>query len=182
MHRYILPILITSAFVSVPLFANAQSCTDPGTYQGQPCSVEGSVGTCVSVRGLNIFNCQTSNTGTQPIGGTLQSPGGNTSGANFPSPGGNTGTKLLNPLQGGTNVESFLISILAFIVRIGAIVVVLMLVYVGYLFVVAQGSDSKISEARNALLWTVVGALVLLGSQAIAYGIKATVQALSVGS
>ncbi len=31
------------------------------------------------------------------------------------------------------------------------------------------------------LLWTVVGALILLGSQAIAIGIKATVQALSVG-
>ena len=61
------------------------------------------------------------------------------------------------------------------------VVVILMLVYVGYLFVVAQGSDTKITEARKALLWTIVGALILLGSQAIAIAIRETVQALSVG-
>lgn len=56
-----------------------------------------------------------------------------------------------------------------------------MMVFVGYKFVVAQGEPAKITEARAMLLWTVVGALILLGSQAIAIGIKATVQALSVG-
>ncbi len=71
--------------------------------------------------------------------------------------------------------------ILAFVVQIGVIVVIFMLVYVGYLFVAAQGVPGKIEEARNALLWTVVGALILLGAQAIAFGIQATVQALSVG-
>lgn len=75
----------------------------------------------------------------------------------------------------------FLVKILSFIIRIGAIAVVLMLVYVGYLFVIARGEPGKIIEARSALLWTVIGALILLGSQAIAYGIQATVQALSVG-
>lgn len=88
---------------------------------------------------------------------------------------------LINPLKGGGNVESFLQSILAIVIRIGAIIVILMLVYVGYLFVIAQGEPGKISEARQMLLWTVVGALILLGSQAIAVGIKATVQALSTG-
>ena len=66
-------------------------------------------------------------------------------------------------------------------VRIGAIIVVLMVVYVGYKFVVAQGEPGKISEARQMLLWTIVGALILLGAQAIALAIKATVDALSVG-
>ena len=84
-------------------------------------------------------------------------------------------------LQGGESLENFLFKIMEFVIRIGAIVVVLMLVYVGYLFVKARGEPGKITEARDALLWTVVGALILLGSQAIATGIKATVQALSVG-
>lgn len=88
---------------------------------------------------------------------------------------------LINPLQGGTSLESFLNNILAFVIRIGTIVVILMLVYVGYLFVVARGEPAKITEARSALLWTVVGALILLGAQAIAIGITATVKALSVG-
>lgn len=101
----------------------------------------------------------------------------------FYEPGGGKtdNTTLINPLKGGGNVESFLNSILEIVIRIGAIIVILMLVYVGYLFVIAEGEPGKISEARQMLLWTVVGALILLGSQAIAIGIKATVQALSTG-
>ena len=106
------------------------------------------------------------------------------------NPNANTGTNvtLINPLKGvdcssgnGNCLESFLNNILAFVIRIGTIVVILMLVYVGYLFVIAQGEPAKITEARKALLWTVVGALILLGAQAIAIAIKATVKALSVG-
>lgn len=95
----------------------------------------------------------------------------------------NTGTNvtLINPLKGGTSLESFLNNILDFVIRIGAIIVILMLVYVGFLFVTARGEPAEITKARTALLWTVVGALILLGAKAIALGITATVQALSVG-
>jgi hypothetical protein len=64
---------------------------------------------------------------------------------------------------------------------IGPVIVILMLVYVGFKFVTAQGSDSALTEARKMLLWTLVGALVLLGAKVIAIGIQATVQALSTG-
>ncbi|MEK7114226.1 MAG: hypothetical protein AAB850_01615 [Patescibacteria group bacterium] len=101
----------------------------------------------------------------------------------------NTGQNitLINPLNSGSCAPNencllnFLNKILEFVIRIGTVVVILMLVYVGYLFVVAQGSDTKITEARKALLWTIVGALILVGSQAISKAIEATVQALSVG-
>jgi len=95
----------------------------------------------------------------------------------------NTGKNvtLINPLQGGGTLESFLDGILAFVIRIGTIVVILMLIFVGYKFVAAQGKEEKIREARSALLWTVVGALILLGAVAIKDGIIATVQALSAG-
>jgi hypothetical protein len=118
--------------------------------------------------------CQGGTTaGTQPIGTVTTNP--NTS-ANS----GNNVT-LINPLKGGSSIESFLRSILAFVVRIGSIIVILMLVFVGFKFVTAQGEPGKLTEARQMLLWTVVGALILLGAQAIASGIEATVQALSVG-
>ena len=106
-------------------------------------------------------------------------PGGN---PGNPSPGGNPGTTLVNPLGANSNLTTLLTSILKFVVRIGAIVVILMLVYVGYLFVVAQGEPGKITDARRALLWTIVGALILLGAQVIATGIQATVQALGTGT
>ena len=98
-----------------------------------------------------------------------------------------TNITLINPLNtgecapNGNCLMNFLNRILEFVIRIGTVVVVLMTVYVGYLFVVAQGNSTKIEEAKNALLWTVVGALILLGSKAISEAIKATVQAISVG-
>ncbi len=85
---------------------------------------------------------------------------------------------LINPLKSGTSLEGFLQSILQFIIRIGAIVVVLMIIFVGYKFVTARGAPAKIEEAKGMLLWTVIGALVLLGAQAIATAIQATVTSL----
>lgn len=76
---------------------------------------------------------------------------------------------------------AFLNKILDFVIQIGTVVIILMLVYVGFLFVVARGDTGKLTTARQALLYTVIGALILLGSKAIALGIEATVRALSVG-
>jgi len=89
--------------------------------------------------------------------------------------------KLINPLKGGGNLQDFLQSILDFVIKIGTVVVIFMMVFVGYKFVVAQGKEAEIREARDALLWTLIGALILLGSKAIAFGIEKTVQAISVG-
>ncbi len=85
---------------------------------------------------------------------------------------------LLNPLKSGAKLEDFLTSILDFVIRIGTIVVILMLVFVGYKFVVAQGAPGAIEEAKGMLLWTIIGALVLLGAKAISVGILSTVKAL----
>lgn len=92
---------------------------------------------------------------------------------------------LVNPLSAGNcnsaNTDclmKFLQNILAFVVRIGSVVVILMMVYVGFKFVTAQGNDAKITEAKTMLLWTVIGALILLGAQAIALAIEATARSL----
>lgn len=102
-------------------------------------------------------------------------------GINVPPTQPNQNITLYNPLGAGTNLEQFIQDILALVIRIGSIVIIFMLVYVGYLFVTAGGEPGKISEARKALQWTVIGALILLGAQAIASGIQATVQAISQG-
>jgi len=85
---------------------------------------------------------------------------------------------LINPLNSGISLTSFLNNILDFIINIGSVVVILMLVFVGYKFVVAQGKDTALVEARKMLLWTIIGALVLIGAKAISAGILATVQSL----
>lgn len=88
-------------------------------------------------------------------------------------------TTLVNPLGSGSSLNGFIANVLGLVTRIGSIFVVLMLVYVGFLFVKAQGKDSELASARQALLYTLVGALILLGAQALAAGIQATTQALS---
>jgi len=120
-----------------------------------------------------------------PASGTVVGPQGTVQdrGGVVPSTQTQTGTNvtLINPLKSGSSIDSFLLNILEFVIRIGTVIVVLMVVFVGYKFVAAQGEPAKITEARSMLLWTVVGALILLGSQAIAVAIKATVGALSTG-
>ncbi len=118
---------------------------------------------------------------------TLQSTGNTTqtqstgNSANTSNSGSGQNMTLINPLGAGTSLPVLLKDILQLIVQIGTVVIVLMLVYVGFLFVTARGNESKITAAREALLWTVVGALILLGAQAISLGIQSTVQALSTG-
>ena len=105
-------------------------------------------------------------------------------------PGASSGsTQLINPLSGvdcsGTNgncVSAFLGKILDFVIQIGTVIVILMLVFTGYKFVAAQGAPGAIEEARSMLLWTIIGALILLGAKSIQLGITATVQALGSGS
>jgi translation initiation factor IF-2 len=57
-------------------------------------------------------------------------------------------------------------------------VIVLMIVVTGFLFVTAGGNEGKLTRARQALMWTLVGALVVLGSKGLSLAIKATVESL----
>lgn len=84
---------------------------------------------------------------------------------------------LINPL-GVTSVEGLLTAVLRAVVQIGAILLVLALVWVGFLFVFAQGRSEEITKAKTALFWTIIGGLVLLGAEAISLVIQATVDGL----
>jgi len=151
-------------------------------------STEQSDGTCISYTcpaGYTLSGTACSPSGSTNAGGQQNSVT-NSGGQQTVNPTNTTnttgGTTLLNPLSAGTNLQTFLQDILQFVVQIGTVVVILMLVYVGFLFATAQGDPSKISAARQALLWTVIGALILLGAQVIATGIQATATALSAGT
>ena len=105
-------------------------------------------------------------------GGSTGNPSGN-------GDGGSIDTQLVNPLNGVDSLPAFLDLILKAVVQLGSVVLVLMLVYTGFLFVTAQGAEEKLSNARNALLWTVIGGLILLGASAISAVIQDTVSNLS---
>ncbi len=89
-----------------------------------------------------------------------------------------TGVGLTNPLNNIDSLPQLLDVVLKAIVQIGTIILTLALVYVGFLFVVAQGNEEKIRNAKSALLWTIIGGLVLLGASAIGAVIGSTVDKL----
>jgi Type IV secretion system pilin len=101
---------------------------------------------------------------------TSHTGGTNTSGGCAPG-------QLCNPLQSQT-VEDFLIAIIQIILVFAVPVIVFFIMYAGYLFVTAQGDASKITEARTALTWALIGGVIILGANAIITVIQGTVEAL----
>ena len=86
----------------------------------------------------------------------------------------NTGIK--NPLGNGIkDLPSFIEAILNIVLVIGVPLVTLAIIYTGFLFVQAQGNAEKLSEAKKAFVYVIIGATLLLGSFVIAKAIKGTV-------
>lgn len=88
--------------------------------------------------------------------------------------------KILNPLgtTGPNSIPVLIQKILEGVIKIGIPIIALAIIYCGFLFVSARGNSEKISKAKEALLWTIIGAAILLGSLAIATMIKSTVLSL----
>lgn len=84
---------------------------------------------------------------------------------------------LTNPLRVDT-LREFLDLLLGVIVQIGWPLVVLAIIWTGFLFVKGQGNEEKLRVAKNAFVWTVVGALIVLGAFAIATFVEGTVEQL----
>lgn len=83
-----------------------------------------------------------------------------------------------NPLTNTATLEGLLEAFLHAVVQIGAVFLVLALVWVGFKFTQAQGNEEKIKEARHALFWVVIGGLILLGAELIAQIVAATAEQL----
>jgi len=84
-----------------------------------------------------------------------------------------TGETLVNPLK-VNNVEDLLNLILEAVIQIGVIVLVLALIWTGFLFIKAQGKPEELAKARQAFIWTIIGGLILLGAKGISEVIQAT--------
>ncbi len=86
-------------------------------------------------------------------------------------------TTINNPLGEGNleTIPAFIEKILKIVVEIGIPIVTLAIIYSGFLFVQAQGSPEKLKKAKDALLYTLIGATLLLGAYVLAAAIGSTV-------
>lgn len=88
---------------------------------------------------------------------------------------------LTNPIACGSDCTLFTLLRMIIdniILPIGGVLAVLSFIYAGFLYVTAQGNDTKLKTAHKALLYTSVGTAVLLGSWVIAKVIENTINSL----
>ena len=99
---------------------------------------------------------------------------------NNPPGGGNTPppVQLTNPIA-AKSIQEFMLKLLEGVIKIGIPIIVLAVIYSGFLFVKARGNPEEITKAKDALLYTLIGSAILLGALAIATLIKETVVGLS---
>lgn len=88
-----------------------------------------------------------------------------------------TSGKICNPIT-QTTINGFIKTILEGILKIGIPIIALAIIYSGFLFVTAQGNTEKLTKAKNALLFSIVGAALVLGAWALAQLISETVLSL----
>lgn len=68
---------------------------------------------------------------------------------------------ICNPLE-SEDFEVIIGRIIDFIFKIAIPIVPLMMIYAGFLFVTAGGSTQKIEQAKNIIIWTIVGLAIVL--------------------
>ncbi len=92
------------------------------------------------------------------------------------TPSGTTKIIIDNPAKVGNTLPLILEAILKNIVMpIAAIAVVMYIIYAGFTFVTAQGNPKKIDDAKQRLLWALIGAGILLGAVGISQAVQNTV-------
>ena len=85
---------------------------------------------------------------------------------------------ICNPIPAVKSLPDLIRIILEGVLKVGIPVIALAIIYAGFLFVAARGNSEKLETAKQTLLYTLIGAAILLGSWAIAQLISETVDAL----
>ena len=89
--------------------------------------------------------------------------------------GGSVTATLDSPLGGVSSLNDFIGKVLEVVVQIGTPIAVLFIIYAGFLFVTAQGNETKVTKAKVAFTWAIVGTAVLLGAWVLAVAIEGTI-------
>lgn len=88
--------------------------------------------------------------------------------------------ELNNPLAGsGVNtINDFVKRLLDIVLTIGVPIVAVFIILAGFKFVTARGNQAEISKAKDNLLYTMIGAAILLGAWVLANALGETVNEL----
>ena len=84
------------------------------------------------------------------------------------------GVCIQNPLRANSITEFFL-QIIEILLIFAIPIIVLFIILAGFKFVTAQGNETTIGEAKRALLYAIIGGLLILGAFLILAVIQGTV-------
>ncbi|HEY0908554.1 MAG TPA: hypothetical protein VGE35_04400 [Candidatus Paceibacterota bacterium] len=84
---------------------------------------------------------------------------------------------LQNPLK-VSSLEALYKDLLNTVIQIGYIVVAFFLLLSGFKFVTAQGSESKLEEAKSTFYGTIIGAIIVVGAHTITAILESVVKSL----
>jgi len=82
-----------------------------------------------------------------------------------------------NPLA-VNSVSELVKAVSEVVMKIGFMVAVVFIIYSGFLYVSARGSEEKLKKAHATFTWTMIGTAVILGAWTIAIVIESTVKSL----
>lgn len=74
--------------------------------------------------------------------------------------------QLQNPLK-VDSIEKFFQLLIDILLIFATPIIVFFIIYSGFLFVTARGNEDQLKKAKTALLWTVIGAVLLLGANVL---------------
>lgn len=83
---------------------------------------------------------------------------------------------LKNPIR-VSSVEQLLVILLNLVIIIATPIVVLFIILAGFKYVTARGNPAQIQEATQALTYSIIGGVLIIGAIAIAEIIKNLVEA-----
>ncbi len=92
-----------------------------------------------------------------------------------------TGTNVTigNPTSaGGTIFEVINTLFQGVVMPIAAVAVVFWIIWAGFSYITAQGIPAKVTIAHQRLLWSLIGAGILLGAAGISQVVKTTINSL----
>ena len=75
-------------------------------------------------------------------------------------------TKLRNPIK-ADSIEEVILLIVDIMVYLGVALAILSIIWVGFLFVLAQGNPKKIEDARRYFFYIIIGLAVLISARVI---------------
>lgn len=85
---------------------------------------------------------------------------------------------LDNPL-GDTTLIGFFTTIIDIVLIFAVPIIVFFIIYAGFLYVTARGNQDTITQAHRALLYALIGGVLILGAKVLIEVIQGTVNAIA---